>query len=286
MFSANDNTSDDPNRENTWGGLPLARVLGGAKAFKDNGIKNLGDTYSGQIKFGNNVIKNAIIKDIPHRELVNEIIVAGLAEKLGLPVPQRAVAIAPRGSIFKKKIELHDGQALLFASVMVDARSIGSIYSTTLCAHKMGKFRKIINLLIKTSWVGDLYGFDAWVANVDRHMSNILFGNKFWLIDHGRCFGSDNWNVSNLVPDAEFTSRLSEWVTPHIDEKTQKGLAAKASKFASQLRALDLEAISSASNYGDLLETSEVSALIKFLQDRVISVPTEANKALNQPGLI
>jgi hypothetical protein len=65
----------------------LARVLAGARSFKDQGIANLSDTYRGQILIGQSEVRQAIIKDIPVREIANEVLTAALALAISLPVP-------------------------------------------------------------------------------------------------------------------------------------------------------------------------------------------------------
>jgi hypothetical protein len=69
------------------------RLLLGATTFKDAGIANLSDTYRGQILTEKGV-RSAIVKDIPIRELANELMAAVLATELGLHVPPAFIVAA------------------------------------------------------------------------------------------------------------------------------------------------------------------------------------------------
>jgi hypothetical protein len=62
-----------------------ARALAGAVAFKAEGIPNVTDTYKGLILTSGGDVVAAVIKDLPARELANEVLAASLGYNLRLP---------------------------------------------------------------------------------------------------------------------------------------------------------------------------------------------------------
>jgi hypothetical protein len=75
-----------------------------------------------------------------------------------------------------------------------------------------------------------VYGFDAWIANIDRHERNLLFsGDKeIWLIDHGHCFSGPQWNSADLEPQREYVNRLQQWLTPAMSSARRAAVAGSA----------------------------------------------------------
>lgn len=196
--------------------LGMARLLRGAIAFKDDGIPNLGDTYRAQILTDNGV-RNAVVKDIPLRELANELMSAALALELGLPVPPAFLAVADADALVTRHAPKISGASLLFASADLISPSVEQIIITKLGLDARA-LRRVFDALVASGRLGNFYGFDAWAANIDRHTGNIMLASDAlpWLIDHGRCFTGQNWVPTDLVADQPFTSRLKEWLTPHL----------------------------------------------------------------------
>lgn len=213
-----------------------AKVLAGAETFKDQGIANLSDTYRGQIFLESGEIKPAIIKDIPLRELANEVMAAALARVLALPVPPAFLALASPSVIAAKHAPRVGNDFLLFASADVSSPSVAQL---VVGPDVWEKLQPIAETLISNGWTGDLYGFDAWAANVDRHIGNILFGgrNSAWLIDHGRCFTGPTWEASDLNAAQLFPHRLREWLTPLISPTDRDRFATEAAVLSDRLRA-------------------------------------------------
>ena len=105
----------------------FARVLAGAKSFKDQGIPNLSDTYRGQILIGQSEVRAAIIKDIPLREVANEVLAATLASAISLPVPPPFIALASPSDLVTKHASKLGASSVLFASADVNSPSISQI---------------------------------------------------------------------------------------------------------------------------------------------------------------
>ncbi|KQT48493.1 hypothetical protein ASG47_09105 [Devosia sp. Leaf420] len=257
--------------------------MSGASPFKDSGIANVTDTYQGQILTHDHELKTAILKDLPAKELANEILAASLASALGLPVPPSFIRYTEPGNPCAKKTVMQDGRGLMFASVHVGSPSVASIVKRPENSETLKLLRPIVDFLSKESWLGDLYGFDAWVANVDRHIGNVLFsaGTGAWIIDHGRCFTGPAWTESDLVADKLYRHRLSEWVTQFLSSDARAKLANEASVLPDRLRTLDVRQAGTDNRIADLIGPMDFEALVLFLNDRIPHVARAAGDALN-----
>ena len=125
------------------------------------------------------------------KALVAELIAAGLATALGLPVPSYAL------------VELEDGfgeaepnpeiQDLLRGSIGVN---FGLAYLSGALAYSPAAD----DALVTESLASDVVWFDAFISNVDRTPQNpnlLVWHDKLWLIDHGAALyiqhGSGDW---------------------------------------------------------------------------------------------
>jgi hypothetical protein len=133
-----------------------------------------------------------------------------------------------------------------------------------------------------------LYGFDAWVANIDRHPGNLLFGGKeqVWLIDHGHCLSGPSWTPEDLQEDGDYQNRLTEWLTSRMNLDQKKKRSAEANKLATTLRGIDVEKTAAASHARALLPSAHIAAASSFLTGRVDKVPRHASKALGIPVML
>ncbi|MET3352651.1 UNVERIFIED_ORG: hypothetical protein ABID33_000534 [Xanthobacter viscosus] len=267
------------------GTVDFAQVMSGASSFKDAGIANITDTYQGQILTRGKELKTAILKDLAPRELANEILAASLASALGLPVPPAFIGVTEPGNPCATRAIMQDGRGLMFASVNVSSPSIASLVIRPTDEEILVLLRPIVELLTKESWLGELYGFDAWVANVDRHIGNVLFatGTGIWIIDHGRCFTGPTWTQVDLVAAGMYRHRLREWVTDLLPPAERKRLADEAANMPIQLREVDVREAGEKNSVINLIGAPDFEALISFLTQRIPHVPRAAGDALNEP---
>jgi hypothetical protein len=196
------------------GFIRLARVLPGAKPFKN---QNINDTYKGQILTDGGEIRSAIIKDVGSKELANELFVASLAAFAGLPVPNAFLALVEGSEIpVTKGPELASGGRLVYASEDAHTPPLAQLY----LMRDQQTARLVVDKLAEWVGLGDLYALDAWAANVDRHRGNLLFSgdDQVRLIDHGHCFSGPRWRREELVADHAYRHRLREWLTPALSE--------------------------------------------------------------------
>ena len=268
-------------RPTTWQPTPattelpmvqLAQVLGGAVPFKAG---NVNDTYRGAIWTGSEE-RTAIIKDLETRELANEVACAALGTRLGLPVPASYLALATADRLTTSKGPVVDGGRLVFASVDVGQPQVAMLLQG-------GGAPGVLARLAEWSQLGRLYGFDALVANVDRHPGNLLFSGdrEVWLIDHGHCFTGPRWSAGDLhPPDRPVTSRLEQWMTPTLTEERRRAAATDAARVELDARTLDIRALVLTNHLADLLNEGDVEAVVTFLEGRVAHVPRLAAENL------
>jgi HipA-like protein len=262
--------------------IQLATVLLGATVFKEN---NVNDTFRGQVFTTDGRTRQAIIKDLGLVELCNELVAHCLARKVDLPIPDCYLGLVRPGILdVKKAPTTTDASRLVFVSVDVKVPNVTFRWKGADAAGQKALLAEI------TKWgdLGHLYAYDSWVANVDRHAGNLLFGgnSEFWLIDHGHCFTGPDWQVDQLDPDTEYRNRLSEWMTKYLtlDQKRQR--ATEVRIFGSDIQGFDATETSINSRISDLLPLQKVNALKGFLEKRTATVPVQASKALGVPNMV
>lgn len=237
----------------------LAQVLGGAVAFKAG---NINDTYRGVIRTDTGD-RPAIIKDLAPRELANEVLAAGLGLSAGLPIPPAYLAFASTDRLSTKYGPELEGGRLVFASV-----DVGQPQVAMLCRERGNV--AVLGRLAAWAEAGRLYGFDALVANIDRHAGNLLFSGdqEVWMIDDGHCFTGPEWGHSDLMPpDIRVTNRLTEWLTPVLADRQRQLAAHRAAELAGDV-GLDFAALATANYLAELLDDGDFMAVVTFLQGR------------------
>jgi hypothetical protein len=252
----------------------LATVLAGAKPFKEG---NVNDTYRGQVLSDDGSTHAAIIKDLDQRQLANEMMVAALAKAAGLPVPQPYLAIASQAALTTRKgPQQADGSRLVFASADANTPPVAQLYLG-------GAPGAVKSRLADWGQIGDLYGFDAWVANIDRHERNLLFsGDKdVWLIDHGHCFSGPQWKPADLDAARAYQSRLQQWLTPVMSNARRATVAGSAASLETRISGIDQNQIGHMNKVVDLIDGGDFSALVDFLKARCQHVPKLAAATLN-----
>lgn len=265
----------------TMPAVEFATVLPGALAFKEG---NVSDTYRGQVLRTDLSTSNAVLKDVAPKEMANELVSFVLARQLSLPIPDLLLAQADISYLpAAKGPSTRDGRRLVLASVDVNVPSITFRYTNDV----PGRARLLGAV---TAWpnLGRLYGFDAWIANVDRHAGNLLFGAgaEAWLIDHGHAFSGSTWSLHELDPQRAYRHRLGEWLTTYLTVDGRGVRAKQAAALSTDLKLIDVEAAIAASHVDRLLAPDDVAALRLFLTNRVGEVGRLASAALGTPVLI
>ncbi|HYI41717.1 MAG TPA: HipA family kinase [Allosphingosinicella sp.] len=221
-------------------------------------------------------IVQAFIKDLEPRQLANELFTAalGLAAELPIPVPILATVDAgllPVSGFPRPGTDQH----IVFASADAAASTVLQVISSATSGSP------ILAHLAAWNDLGHLYGFDAWVANIDRHANNLLLSGAgaVWLIDHGHSFTGPAWKPAHLVPSKAYPNRLREWMTPALSEDQRAKAAGRALKSAGEFQSTDVNAIGSANFAADILG-ADFAVATEFLCNRVAHVEALASQAL------
>lgn len=268
---------DEGAADSDVGTVGLASLLKGAVPFKEG--MNVSDTYRGLILVDEKTSRAAIIKDLPAKELAAEIFGSAVAATAGLPVPDCFLTrVAPDALALSKGPSLPDGAKLAFASADTKQPSLRQLVHDNPATAK-----RIAEKLASWVKVGELYGFDSFSANVDRHRGNLLFDgdNEVWLIDHGRCFGGPPWNYQALSAAFEYRNRLRDWLTPELKDDQRQTAAAKAAELSGFFADVDIAALAAANHVADLLDKQDFQKAVEFLQQRLPHVPKLSATALN-----
>jgi hypothetical protein len=262
--------------------IRFATVLFGATGFKDG---NVNDTFRGQVVLEDRSIRQAILKDLDTTQLGNELLAYALARHVGLPIPDCYIGLVRPGVLpVTKGPTLQDGSRLVFVSADVKVPNVTFQLTATDLTGKIALLADIS----KWADLGRLYAFDAWIANIDRHCGNLLFGNPgdAWIIDHGHSFTGATWKPHDLDPLKEFANRLSEWMTPMLSTDQRTTRKSEAAAMEATLKGFDATATSESSRISELLSLERVTALKAFLEGRADKVTFHASKALGVPVMV
>ena len=262
--------------------LAFASVLKGAVSFSEG---NINDTFRGEILKADQSIVHAVLKDLPLKQLVNELAASFLAHNQGLPTPKVYLARVEPGIIsVSKGPTLSDGSGIVFASEDVKVPNVAFSFRNSTASQS----DLLIATLIKWRLLGGLYAFDTWIANIDRHPGNLLFGggDDVWLIDHGHSFTGPKWISTDLKPDAPYSHRLNEWLTPNMtsDQRLQK--SKDSAKFVGALNKTECLNVAQECGAGTYLTSPEDADLSKFISQRIDFTIKITNDALGVPTVV
>ncbi|WP_322788134.1 HipA family kinase [Pseudooceanicola nitratireducens] len=244
-------------------------------------MRSINSLFRGQVQLEDGSVQPCLLKNIDRIEVVNELISNLIAARLGLPVPRAVLTFVPdefNGKNQFSKAHKIKGGVVVFSSVDVQTPNLAQRVSS---AHPLGQ--KIISHALN-AWAkkSGLYGFDTWVANVDRHAGNLLFGsrNEVWLVDHGRCFTKEDWSPHDLRPNIQYLNRLREWYTQIMDPATRSATVSELPTVQGTIGALNVGSILTDSLASGLTDAGEQDALRDFLTTRVSRITTDATAAL------
>lgn len=135
------------------------------------------------------------------RVVVNELLVAELAFRLGLPCPEPLLVEIPRGC---DRVKLRCAADYLAPGLAFALPYIPS--EAPLTERHVRAARHLVDL-------PGIFAFDTWVYNLDRTTPGNLLaqpayadhaggGWHIWMIDHEYTFGGVDWTAKSLVSDA------------------------------------------------------------------------------------
>jgi hypothetical protein len=175
-------------------------------------------SWFGIIKPLNGEPAEAVIKELDRKQLANEIIGYSLALAAGLRIPKAFLAVSNKSLGFpgalsapaalQSKTGIADG-LLLFAST-VSGSPLLSCYETMEWPTDDGDATgddipddgeaSVKDILAGWDQLNQTIAFDAWLANYDRNMGNLLLGedDEVWLIDHTHILDGPLWSAETL----------------------------------------------------------------------------------------
>lgn len=236
-------------------------VLGARKL--DEGSSN--DAWDSELLLADGTKAQAVTKDIPLREIAQELMGSALAFSCGLPVP-RAFLVSAEQSIIPATMaqELAAGRRLLFGSERKSSPPLGRRLRNGVLTSE------VLEALSAWPHCGATLAFDTWTANTDRNLGNILFEtvDDIWLIDHGNCFKHSFWNPGDLVASEHYTNKMADWLCPELSTQQLQGLRTSVLHLCNTIRGMDIEAVGEASNAFSFLALEIREAIVTFLKDR------------------
>lgn len=256
--------------------VQLARVLPGAQLID---TKSVNSVYRGQVLLADGSMSQAYIKDLNNWELASETMAAAVCVQLGLPTPRPFLAISDNDTLTLTKAPTNpDNFRITFASVDADCPHVAFRYEAAPNQEK----EEVIRKFAEQADLPGLYYFDNWLANIDRHAANLLFGDlgQVWLIDHGLCFGGPAWPSSNLNPQEIYKDRLSEWLTPRLLEGEKKSVEVQGSKLVDKLKNIDLSQTATKNYVDQIVDQEHVNQIVTFLTQRITEVTRVVTKSL------
>lgn len=261
--------------------VKLATVLAGAEPLSQ---KTYNDTYRGQILLSDGETVQAIIKDLDDRQLLNELLVASLAEPLELPVPSAFLAYAPKDRLDLKNGPISSDGRLCFASADVKVPNVAFQMEE---ANDEAK-EKLLGDLQAWKGISATVAFDTWVANIDRHGGNLLVGGseEFWLIDHGHCLTGNKWAPSDFVEDKVYRNRIASMLKAKLDDVEREKKCKEIDAFVAEILSVRVGSCRNASHIEGLLTESERDAAEGFLNSRQMHVSKCSKASLGAESLV
>lgn len=251
------------------------RALAGLKPMA---VKTANAVFRGEVLFDDGTIHRGFLKDLDARQFANELLVATLGRRLGVQVAEAAIVfVSPEVSDSFSQIAHSDGTGF----VAFFSRDAGPATVAQIVKAGVGG---AMECLKRGPALGNMYGLDTWVANVDRHANNIVLSGDgdAYLMDHGHCFSGPSWSATDLNSAAAYTNRLSDWLTPHLDDQEKAQALSDIKKLIGGMVGTDVEDLVQEAMVRELYGEPDSEAVIGFLEARVSSIESLAAAALGK----
>jgi hypothetical protein len=226
----------------------------------------------------NGSIVRGFIKDLDARQLANELLAAVLGSRLGLKVPEGALVAVGKdvSTAFAKLPHSNGDDCVAYCSVDAGGATIAQIIS-------LPNEVASLTTLKASPGLGGMYGFDTWLANIDRHMNNIVLSGdgSAYLIDHGHCFSGPAWKAKDLDSTKAYTNRLRSWLTPQLTIEERNRAMADITKLIGRMAGLDVEDALSAALVKQIYGDTDSDAVVGFLEGRVAHVSAMSAESLD-----
>jgi hypothetical protein len=260
--------------------LLLGRVQAGARPLSNG--KGVNDTYVGLVDVEELGPVRAYIKDLPAKQLANELLAALLAKHIGLPIPRPILAVTSAADLAAKHGPKIAGEHLVFASSDEGAQSaLLMINGGNL------EIARLRELLLAWSSLPQAISFDTWIANGDRHHGNLLIKNgQPCLVDHSHAFTGPNWNASTLAATPQVKNQLALTLRYHLAPDPHfSAFMAKVDDCQTSFSHVDLGKELLNSHLGSMVTQDDLTALKTYLSNRCPTVAQHIAAALGRPRL-
>lgn len=251
------------------------RVL---KGLQPHTQSSANPVFRGDVYLENGDIRRAFIKDLDARQLGNELLVATLAKSLGVSVPEAALVVVEPdvSTAFSKIPHGNTGAFVAFCSMDAAGSTIAQILAADPAADAIPRLKS-------SPVLGKMYGFDTWVANIDRHRNNLILSGdgSFYLIDHGHCFTGPSWKASDLNSTMEYGNKLKLWLTPMLSSGEKDRAMSEVKMLISSMVQSEIQLIIEGCLADKLYGSNDGDAVVGFLEARVGHVLSLSAKALH-----
>ena len=256
--------------------IHIATALKGISA---NPEQSVNPVYRGEIVTNDGKIHRAFLKDLDPRQIGNELLVTALADNLGIVVPDAAIVFVPPSvSTQFDKIPSSQGVGYVaYASIDAEGSTVAQVYK------QLGALDFPLHHLRISPVLGNLYGLDTWVANVDRHAGNLIVrgDGQVFLIDHGYCLSGPSWSAGDLHASKEYRNVLRQWLTPRLTSNDKDAAMADIKSLVGLMTSQDIEKLISDSLAAQLFGANDTDAVVGFLENRVQFIETLSAQALD-----
>ena len=206
------------------------------------------------------------LKSLPVEELLNEFFGAAIARKHGLATPNTYLVSCPCTDLpLLPGVPLGDGQKALFGSEDTNAVSLA-----VRAGKNAEKITALLRALQSTGSYGAIVALDEWLANVDRHIGNLLATGegKIILIDHGRLFGGPSIRNHELAPAESYRNRFIEALRATLPKSKVAEVIEEVEAFCTSVPTTSFDDL--LDQYGTPLQVapSELAILKAFLTNR------------------
>ena len=196
-----------------------------------------------------------IAKSLPRYELIREVVCNLLAQAVEIPVPDCFV------------VEYEHAQP---ASPLIEDYWFATQYTGTSSFSRVAR-SNLTQSTDLTKWVHFLpsIGFDTWIGNQDRTMTNLLFEgrNRYSLIDHGEALPQD------MRPESRYRNNLAEILLARNKQLSGDKLAEKVKHKIEHFSNVDFAQIALAGLPDGWSGNPEFWNCCKLLRDRVEYLP-------------
>ncbi len=177
--------------------IPLAILQRGSKRYIEEGRDNAG-LLIGDIRIENVTKSHRAFVKICHHDgqLQAELVCSVIGRFLGLSIPQPFVVAITADS--RPPIDHR-----------LPCLALGTAAQAGMSFARLGNFEELLGQL---KGLGEIAGFDQLMANVDRHLGQLIYdGTTAWAIDHAQSFGGSHWPAMGLPsPDIDIINWLLE----------------------------------------------------------------------------